>query len=62
MQAVHATPDQLLLVSQLRSARDAVGAARLAGDPAAEAMAHARVHSVKVALGCHEESWWEHGA
>ena len=56
-------PDQCReLLSQLRSARHAVGAARLAGDPAAEAMAHARVHTAKLALGERGDTWWEHAA
>ena len=48
------------LVSQLDCAVRAVGAARLAGDPAAEATAHARVHTAKIALGQPDGPWWEH--
>jgi hypothetical protein len=44
---------------QRDAARRAVGAARLAGDPAAEATAHAELHTAKLALGEHEHSWWQ---
>ena len=49
------------LVAVLMAARRAVGAARRAGDPDAEAAAHAEVHDAKVALGERGERWWEAG-
>ena len=63
MSCTNLSPDRCQeLLSQLNSARRAVGAARLAGDPAAEAMAHARVHTAKLALGERGGTWWEHAA
>ncbi len=63
MSSATLTPDRRdELITQLDSARHAVGAARLAGDPAAEATAHARVHSAKAALGERGGPWWEHAA
>jgi hypothetical protein len=47
------------LVSELGSARSAVGAAKRAGDLAAERAARARVHAAKVALGERGTPWWE---
>jgi hypothetical protein len=47
------------LVSELMSARRAVGAAKRAGDPAAERRARDRVHAAKVALGERGPRWWE---
>ena len=47
------------LVNELMSARRAVGAAKRAGDAAAEAQARARVHAAKVALGERGPKWWE---
>ena len=47
------------LVSELMSARRAVGAAKKAGDAAAEREARDRVHAAKVALGERGEPWWE---
>jgi hypothetical protein len=60
MTPIELTPEsRRQLVAQLSSARRAVGAARLAGNPGAEAEAHARVHTVKVALGGDHGSWWD---
>ena len=47
------------LVSELMSARRAVGAAKKAGDADAERKARDRVHAAKVALGERGEPWWE---
>jgi hypothetical protein len=47
------------LVSELMSARRAVGAAKRAGDAAAERRARDRVHAAKVALGERGPKWWE---
>ncbi|CAA9462315.1 MAG: hypothetical protein AVDCRST_MAG38-227 [uncultured Solirubrobacteraceae bacterium] len=47
------------LVSELMSARRAVGAARRAGDSDAEQRARARVHAAKVGLGERGPKWWE---
>ena len=47
------------LVSELMSARRAVGAAKRAGDADAERAARARVHAAKVALGERGPKWWE---
>jgi uncharacterized protein len=47
------------LVSELMSARRAVGAAKRAGDEEAERAARDRVHAAKVALGERGEPWWE---
>ncbi|HEX8645652.1 MAG TPA: DUF3253 domain-containing protein [Thermoleophilaceae bacterium] len=47
------------LVDELMDARRAVGAARRAGDEAAERAARARVHAAKVALGERGPRWWE---
>ena len=61
MTPITLSPDRRdALVSQLDCAVRAVGAARLAGDPAAEATAHARVHTAKSALGQSDGPWWEH--
>jgi uncharacterized protein len=46
------------LVSELMSARRAVGAAKRAGDPVAERAARDRVHAAKVALGERGTPWW----
>lgn len=47
------------LVSELMSARRAVGAALKTGDKEAEAAARARVHAAKVSLGERGPKWWE---
>ena len=47
------------LVSELMSARSAVGWAKRRDDPAAEREARARVHAAKVALGERGPKWWE---
>lgn len=47
------------LVSELMSARRAVGAATRAGDEKAERLARERVHSAKVELGERGPPWWE---
>ena len=47
------------LVSELMSARRAVGAAKRKGDERAEREARDRVHAAKVALGERGEPWWE---
>jgi uncharacterized protein len=47
------------LVSELMSARRAVGAAKRAGDDRAEGEARRRVHAAKVALGERGTPWWE---
>ena len=47
------------LVDELMSARRAVGAAKRAGDEAAERAARDRVHAAKVALGERGPKWWE---
>jgi hypothetical protein len=47
------------LVAELMSARRAVGAAKRAGDDAAERGARDRVHQAKVALGERGVPWWE---
>jgi uncharacterized protein len=47
------------LVSELMSARRAVGAAKRAGDEEAERAARDRVHAAKIALGERGEPWWE---
>jgi uncharacterized protein len=47
------------LVDELMAARRAVGAAKRAADPDAEAAARARVHSAKVGLGERGPKWWE---
>ncbi len=49
------------LVSELMSARRAVGAAKREGDEQAEREARDRVHAAKVALGERGEPWWEDG-
>jgi hypothetical protein len=46
------------LVGELMSARRAVGAAKRAGDAAAERAARDRVHAAKVALGERGTPWW----
>lgn len=47
------------LVDALMAARRAVGAARRADDPEAEARAREGVQAAKVALGERGEPWWE---
>jgi len=47
------------LVSELMSARRAVGAAKQADDVEAERAARDRVHAAKVALGERGPKWWE---
>lgn len=47
------------LVSELMSARSAVGHARRRGDADAERTARDRVHAAKVALGERGPRWWE---
>lgn len=49
------------LVDELMDARRAVGAAKRAGDAAAERAARDRVHAAKVALGERGKPWWEPG-
>lgn len=49
------------LVSELMSARSAVGWAKRRGDPDAERAARDRVHAAKVALGERGPKWWEQG-
>jgi uncharacterized protein len=49
------------LVSELMSARSAVGWAKRRGDAAAERAARDRVHAAKVALGERGPTWWEEG-
>ncbi len=46
------------LVSELMSARRAVGAAKRTADPEAERAARDRVHAAKVALGERGPAWW----
>ena len=46
------------LVNELMAARRAVGAAKRAGDGAAERAARDRVHAAKVALGERGTPWW----
>ncbi len=47
------------LVSELMSARRAVGAAKRAEDARAEKAARARVHAAKTALGERGAPWWQ---
>ena len=47
------------LVSELMSARSAVGWAKRKGDAAAERAARDRVHAAKVALGERGPKWWD---
>jgi hypothetical protein len=47
------------LVSELMSARRAVGAAKRSDDAAAERRARDRVHAAKVALGERGPTWWD---
>ena len=47
------------LVSELMSARSAVGWAKRRGDAEAERAARDRVHAAKVALGERGPKWWE---
>ena len=47
------------LVSELMSARSAVGWAKRRGDAAAEKAARKRVDAAKVALGERGPKWWE---
>ena len=49
-------------VDALMDARRAVGAAKRAGDLAAEKAARAQVHQAKVALGERGPVWWDDGA
>ncbi|ABC64273.1 hypothetical protein [Erythrobacter litoralis] len=49
-------------VDALMDARRAVGAAKRAGDAAAEKAARAKVHEAKVALGERDPVWWDDGA
>jgi hypothetical protein len=49
------------LVNQLMTARRAVGSARQAGDPEAEAAAHRAVDEAKRALGERGSVWWADG-
>lgn len=49
------------LVSELMSARSAVGWAKRKDDPEAERAARDRVHAAKVALGERGPKWWEDG-
>jgi hypothetical protein len=49
------------LVSELMSARSAVGWATRRDDPAAERAARDRVHAAKVALGERGPAWWGRG-
>jgi hypothetical protein len=49
------------LVSELMSARSAVGHAKRRGDAKAEQAARDRVHRAKVALGERGPKWWERG-
>jgi phage/plasmid primase-like uncharacterized protein len=50
------------LVDRLMAARRAVRSSRSAGDPKAEAAAHAAVDSAKQALGERGPVWWTDGA
>ncbi|MCW2397940.1 hypothetical protein M2339_001048 [Sphingobium sp. B2D3C] len=50
------------LVKELMTARRAVARARRAGDPDAEAAAHAAVDRAKIALGERGPVWWDDGA
>ena len=60
MSVTELTPEvRRKLIGQLDSARRAVGAARVAGDPGAEAEAHSRVHLAKHALGARGDAWWQ---
>ncbi len=47
------------LVSELMSARSAVGHAKRKGDAVAERAARDRVHAAKVGLGERGPKWWE---
>ncbi len=47
------------LVSELMSARSAVGWAKRKGDKDAERAARDRVHAAKVALGERGPKWWD---
>ena len=47
------------LVSELMSARSAVGRAKRKGDKEAERAARDRVHAAKVALGERGPKWWD---
>jgi hypothetical protein len=47
------------LVSELMSARSAVGWAKRKKDPVAERAARDRVHAAKVALGERGPKWWD---
>jgi hypothetical protein len=50
------------LVSELMSARRAVGAAKRSGDASAQRTARDRVHAAKIALGERGTPWWERGS
>ncbi|WP_238542375.1 hypothetical protein [Sphingomonas sp. PAMC 26621] len=50
------------LVKDLMTARRTVGVAKRAGDPEAEASAHADVDAAKHALGERGPVWWTDGA
>ncbi|MBZ6379735.1 hypothetical protein B5C34_14970 [Pacificimonas flava] len=54
--------DHSRLVSELMSARRAVGSATRSGDETAEREARGRVHAAKVALGERGPVWWADGA
>jgi len=49
------------LVSELMSARSAVGWAKRRGDQEAERAARDRVHAAKIALGERGPKWWDEG-
>jgi hypothetical protein len=55
-------PRRRELVSELMSARRAVGAAKRSGDSVAERAARDRVQAAKVALGERGTPWWQRGA
>lgn len=54
--------ERVALVKALMDARRAVGAARRASDPVAEAAARKRVDEAKHALGERGAVWWHDGA
>jgi hypothetical protein len=54
--------ERVALVKALMDARRAVGAARRASDPVAEAAARKRVDDAKHALGERGAVWWHDGA
>jgi len=57
-----AEDERSALVRELMAARRLVGAARRAGDAAAERAARARVDAAKVSLGERGPAWWTDGA